>query len=152
VTTIGTNGEVYTWTGSAASIPTSSAAPTYPGWPSDGSWPAPGSAGSNVTAPWTGNSGTSCNTAADRSKWCGGQSIDSDYYAGTYSTGQTCSYDFTITNTTMDFDGSGAKLAFAINGQVPGPVIECNWGDVLQVTVHNKLQDNSTTIHWHGTS
>lgn len=112
--------------------------------------PVPGSSGSNVTAPYLPLKEGSCNTAADRSKWCNGQSISTVTYTAGYKSGSTCSYDFTITNTTMNLDGSGSKLAFAINGQVPGPVIECNWGDILQVTVHNQLQDNSTTIHWHG--
>jgi FtsP/CotA-like multicopper oxidase with cupredoxin domain len=96
--------------------------------------------------------GGSCNSAGDRSKWCNGLSISDDYYTNGYSTGQVCAYDLTITNTTIDFDGSGPKVAFAINGQVPGPLIECNWGDTLHVTVHNKLTANSTSIHWHGMS
>jgi hypothetical protein len=32
----------------------------------------------------------------------------------------------TITNTTIAYD-LGPVLSFAINGQSPGPVIECNW-------------------------
>ena len=50
----------------------------------------------------------------------------------------------------MVYDGTGPKLALAINGQVPGPVIEANWGDMVEVTVVNKMQDNSTSIHFHG--
>lgn len=151
VSTIGMDGDVFTWTGDNPAATETMPAPMYTDWPGDGSWPTPGSPSSNVTAPQEGNSGGSCNTAADRSKWCDGKSTSTDYYAAEYSTGQICLYEFTITNTTIDFDGSGAKMAFAINGQIPGPLIECNWGDVLQVTVHNKLQNNSTAIHWHGT-
>ncbi|KAI1625341.1 multicopper oxidase-domain-containing protein [Exophiala viscosa] len=151
VSTIGTDGAVYTWTGDAIATTVTIPAPQYTGWSDNGSWPEAGSAHSNVSTP---NGpiygGSGCNSADDRSKWCGGQSISSDWYTGEYSTGNTCSYDFTITNTTLDLDGSGEKLAFAINGQVPGPLIECNWGDLLVVTVHNELTDNSTSIHWHG--
>jgi len=36
------------------------------------------------------------------------------------------------------------------NNQYPGPTIRANWGDTVQVTVKNSLQDNGTSIHWHG--
>jgi FtsP/CotA-like multicopper oxidase with cupredoxin domain len=36
-----------------------------------------------------------------------------------------------------------------INGQFPAPTIEANWGDTIQVTVQNNLQEG-TTLHWHG--
>ena len=38
----------------------------------------------------------------------------------------------------------------AVNGQVPGPTIEANWGDTVQVTVNNQLDCNGTSMHWHG--
>ncbi|KAJ9616095.1 uncharacterized protein PV06_06553 [Exophiala oligosperma] len=148
--TIGTDGDVFTWTGEAPSSTATKPAPTYTNFP-NGSFPEPGSPASNVSAPngpITG--GSQCNSAADRSIWCNGLSINDDTSTKDVSTGNTCSYEFTITNTTMDFDGSGPKMAFAINGQVPGPLIECNWGDLLVVTVHNQLTANSTSIHWHG--
>lgn len=37
-----------------------------------------------------------------------------------------------------------------INGQFPGPKIEANWGDFIQITVNNQLQNNGTSLHWHG--
>lgn len=72
-----------------------------------------------------GKANTDCNSPGSRSKWCGGKSIDSDYYQD-YFSGKTCSYELTITNTTLTFD-KGGVMAFAINGQSPGPIIECNW-------------------------
>ncbi|OCT45471.1 hypothetical protein CLCR_01580 [Cladophialophora carrionii] len=91
-----------------------------------------------------------CNSAYDRSKWCDEKSIKTDYYTNDYDTGVTREYTLEITNTTLVYDGTGPKLALAVNGQVPGPVIEANWGDTVKVTVINKLQDNSTSIHFHG--
>src|SRR5205823_2164603 len=38
---------------------------------------------------------------------------------------------------------------FAYNGQVPGPLIEAEVGDSVQVRLTNNLPQ-STTIHWHG--
>ncbi|RMZ81651.1 hypothetical protein DV737_g2422, partial [Chaetothyriales sp. CBS 132003] len=103
----------------------------------------------NVTSPFPTLKDGNCNDANSRSQWCGGFSIDSDYYASWPDTGVLCKYDWTITNTTLNLDGVD-RLALAINGQVPGPLVECNWGDTLQVSVTNEMQDNSTTIHWHG--
>lgn len=37
-----------------------------------------------------------------------------------------------------------------VNGQYPGPAIIADWGDTIQVTVNNELQDNGTSFHWHG--
>lgn len=39
-----------------------------------------------------------------------------------------------------------------INGQFPGPTIEANWGDTIQVTVHNQIAgpEEGTSLHWHG--
>lgn len=89
-----------------------------------------------------------CNSAGNRSKWCDGKSIDSDYYED-YKSGNTCKYTLEITNTTLSFD-KGPQISFAVNGQTPGPVIECNWGDWVEIDVINRLQNNATTIHWHG--
>lgn len=54
-----------------------------------------------------------------------------------------------ITNTTMAFDGV-ARPVMVINGQYPGPTIEANWGDTLEIHVKNSLTNNGTSIHWHG--
>ena len=94
------------------------------------------------------NPGT-CNTAADRTEWCNGFTVSTDAYSTWPSTGNTCSYNFVITNTTINFDGT-LQPALAINGQVPGPTIECQWGDTVSITVTNNLTNNGTSIHWHG--
>lgn len=59
-------------------------------------------------------------------------------------------YSLAITNTTCDPDGSNSQQCLLINGQYPGPVITANWGDTLSITVTNNMQDNGTSIHWHG--
>ncbi len=48
-------------------------------------------------------------------------------------------------------DGTEMSLLVA-NGQFPGPTIEANWGDYIQVTINNQIYgpEESTTIHWHG--
>lgn len=39
-----------------------------------------------------------------------------------------------------------------INGQFPGPTIEANWGDYIEVKVHNNITgpEEGTSMHWHG--
>ena len=38
-----------------------------------------------------------------------------------------------------------------INGTYPGPLIEADWGDLLNITVISRLSNhNGTSIHWHG--
>lgn len=39
-----------------------------------------------------------------------------------------------------------------VNGVFPGPLIEANWGDTIQVTVHNRITgpEEGTALHWHG--
>ena len=43
----------------------------------------------------------------------------------------------------------GSIPGFAYNGQVPGPTIEANVGDTIEVRLKNSLPQ-ATTIHWHG--
>ncbi|KAF5026578.1 hypothetical protein F66182_1303 [Fusarium sp. NRRL 66182] len=102
-----------------------------------------------VTQPFQSLLETKCNSPQQRRTWCDGFSIDTDYEEEGPTTGQFCDYHLTITNTTKEYDGV-ERLALAVNGQVPGPAIECNWGDVLRVTVTNSMQDNQTAMHWHG--
>lgn len=39
-----------------------------------------------------------------------------------------------------------------MNGAFPGPTIEANWGDTIQVTVNNNITgpEEGTALHWHG--
>jgi FtsP/CotA-like multicopper oxidase with cupredoxin domain len=46
--------------------------------------------------------------------------------------------------------GPGVKAqAWAYNGQVPGPALRVVEGDLVVVTLHNRLPEG-TSIHWHG--
>ncbi|TLD34298.1 hypothetical protein PspLS_01549 [Pyricularia sp. CBS 133598] len=57
-------------------------------------------------------------------------------------------FEYTITWEKGSPDGFEREMAF-INGKFPGPVIEANQGDNLEIVVNNKMPFN-TTIHWHG--
>ncbi|TVY80676.1 oxidoreductase ptaK [Lachnellula suecica] len=67
------------------------------------------------------------------------------------NTGVTRVYDFTIRRQARAPDGYPRDF-LTINSQFPGPLIEANWGDTIQVTVHNLITGPSegTALHWHG--
>lgn len=85
-----------------------------------------------------------------RACWYNGYSIATDFDQKFPTTGNTVTYDLTITNSTCNPDGHGARLCLLINGVYPGPTIRATWGDQLVINVHNKMEDNGTSIHWHG--
>ncbi|KAI5366534.1 putative multicopper oxidase, type 1, carbohydrate binding module family 20, cupredoxin [Septoria linicola] len=104
---------------------------------------------SPVTTTSAAPTATCTNGPDSRGCWNGGFDIDTDFDQDWPVTGRTVSYDFTITNTTLAPDGF-ERLVYAINGQYPGPTIYANWGDTIAVTVHNEMENNGTSIHWHG--
>lgn len=57
-------------------------------------------------------------------------------------------YDLDVSAKWLAPDGHWRKT-YAINGQTPGPLIECTQCDTLRVRVHNSLSI-SISIHWHG--
>ena len=72
-------------------------------------------------------------------------------YEQSPTTGVIRAYDFTIKRGFIAPDGVN-KSVILINGQFPGPLIEANWGDTIQVKVHNEIADpeEGTALHWHG--
>jgi FtsP/CotA-like multicopper oxidase with cupredoxin domain len=80
--------------------------------------------------------------------YCGAD-VTTDNYQFTPKTCRTVYYNFDITNTTLAPDGI-PRIVLTVNGSLPGPLLEANWGDTVVVTVNNKLQDNGTSIHFHG--
>ncbi|TGO22870.1 hypothetical protein BPAE_0152g00250 [Botrytis paeoniae] len=70
-------------------------------------------------------------------------------YGAIPNTGRTVYYDWTISRGYIAPDGVN-KSVILINGQFPGPLLDANWGDMIQVTVRNYIKDEGTTIHWHG--
>jgi FtsP/CotA-like multicopper oxidase with cupredoxin domain len=77
--------------------------------------------------------------------------IGNNPYTDAPNTGVIRSYDFTVKRGMIAPDGY-QKSVILINGQFPGPVIEANWGDIIQVTVHNQITgpEEGTSFHWHG--
>ncbi|KAI1327254.1 putative extracellular dihydrogeodin oxidase/laccase [Xylariaceae sp. FL0255] len=88
------------------------------------------------------------NSAANRSCW-GNYNISTNYYDTIPNTGVTREYWLDIQNKTIAPDGRD-RIGLVINGSIPGPTIIADWGDNVVVHVTNSLQDNGTSIHWHG--
>jgi FtsP/CotA-like multicopper oxidase with cupredoxin domain len=58
-------------------------------------------------------------------------------------------YNFDIKYQEVNFSGKDKVMAMTINGKIPGPIITATQGDILRVTVNNKM-DVDSSIHWHG--
>ncbi|KZL65013.1 laccase-1 precursor [Colletotrichum incanum] len=66
-------------------------------------------------------------------------------------TGVVRKYEWTIHRATLAPDGYEQEL-LTVNGQFPGPLLEANWGDIVEVTIHNNISgpEEGTAMHWHG--
>ncbi|GKT70477.1 multicopper oxidase [Colletotrichum tofieldiae] len=67
------------------------------------------------------------------------------------NTGIVRKYEWTIQRAVLAPDGFEQTL-LTVNGQFPGPLLEANWGDTVEVTVHNNITgpEEGTAMHWHG--
>lgn len=83
--------------------------------------------------------------------WGDRNAYSTNPYTQSPTTGRTVYYDFTIKRGVSAPDGY-QKDVLLINDQFPGPIIEANWGDMVQVTVHNDIigPEEGTALHWHG--
>ncbi len=57
-------------------------------------------------------------------------------------------YEFDIDYKTVNFTGKDVQ-AMSVGGSIPAPTVEATVGDTLRVTLHNKM-DVETSVHWHG--
>ncbi len=65
-------------------------------------------------------------------------------------TAGTVSYNWDITWVNANPDGQFARPVIGIGGQWPCPKIEATVGDTVQVTINNKLGNETTGLHFHG--
>ncbi|KAK3316802.1 multicopper oxidase-domain-containing protein [Apodospora peruviana] len=133
----------------------------------------PGGDGSEFVCNYSAMKGfKECSTSEDRGCWLTDGlttwDIYTDYEATTdetlpspvniMPTGTTRYYEMTATNAPINADGlsfpEGKQFQLASGDksapQYPGPWIQACWGDTINVTVHNNLQGNGTSVHWHG--
>ncbi|KAK2814453.1 hypothetical protein FQN49_008182, partial [Arthroderma sp. PD_2] len=79
----------------------------------------------------------------------GAYNISTDYEK-IYPEGVTRKYNLVVDEGTVNLDGVTSTEAKLFNGQYPGPWIQACWGDIVEITVTNKLKYNGTTVHCHG--
>jgi FtsP/CotA-like multicopper oxidase with cupredoxin domain len=68
-----------------------------------------------------------------------------------YRAPKTIAQDWVVTSGVRYPDGV-KKDVYLVNGEFPGPTIECRSGDRLVIHVTNDLVDKDISIHWHGLS
>ena len=62
----------------------------------------------------------------------------------------TVTYDFDVGWVTANPDGAFERPTMGINGQWPLPAITATVGDRVVVNVNNKLENQTTSLHFHG--
>lgn len=62
---------------------------------------------------------------------------------------KTITHHWTVTSGFLSPDGV-KKQVYLVNGEFPGPTIQCRSGDKLVIHVTNKLVEEGVSIHWHG--
>ena len=66
-----------------------------------------------------------------------------DILCGTTIDDKRCTEPFGV-------DGYTFRSFIAVNGRIPGPTLIVSEGQLVQVTVTNRLSSESISIHWHG--
>ncbi|KFY12484.1 hypothetical protein V491_06782 [Pseudogymnoascus sp. VKM F-3775] len=88
------------------------------------------------------------NSADDRSCW-GNYDLSTNYYDEVPDTGVTVEVYLELVNTTASLDGVERNVLL-VNGTFPGPTIIADWGDTVVVHLYNGLENNGSSIHFHG--
>ncbi|MBK9177352.1 MAG: multicopper oxidase domain-containing protein [Flavobacteriales bacterium] len=58
-------------------------------------------------------------------------------------------YELTVRDTIVNYTGK-ARMAFTVNGQMPMPTLTFTEGDTAEIVVHNAMEKEETSLHWHG--
>lgn len=63
--------------------------------------------------------------------------------------GKTVVYHLFVTDTMVNYTGK-RRHAYAVNGKLPAPTLEFTEGDTAEIWLHNQLEKEETSLHWHG--
>jgi FtsP/CotA-like multicopper oxidase with cupredoxin domain len=64
---------------------------------------------------------------------------------------KTVKYDLVADRQTVNLSGrKNVDFAISLNGSIPAPTLEFTEGDDAEITVQNRMSDESLSIHWHG--
>ncbi len=64
-------------------------------------------------------------------------------------TPRTTRYELTVRDTIVNYTGK-ARKAFTVNGRMPMPTLTFTEGDTAEIVVHNAMEKEETSLHWHG--
>lgn len=83
--------------------------------------------------------------------WGQGTTRNTNPYTKSPDTGVVRRYIFDVARQRLAPDGFERDM-IVVNGQYPGPTIEADWGDIIEVTVNNQIRgpEEGTSIHMHG--
>lgn len=70
--------------------------------------------------------------------------------ARTAAGAQVRRFTLTAQPATVRLPSGGVMDAWSFDGRVPGPVLRVRQGDLVEVTLRNRLPGQAVTIHWHG--
>ncbi|WPG98512.1 laccase-2 [Acrodontium crateriforme] len=107
------------------------------------------SSASTCTKPTPTGKCTPCDGQSGTPETHCGLDINTNYYKEIPNTCREVEYNFEISEKTISPDGY-PRMAMVVNGQMPGPTIEANWGDWIVLNIKNNLSENGTSIHFHG--
>ncbi|RSL78709.1 hypothetical protein CEP51_007958 [Fusarium floridanum] len=105
--------------------------------------------------PTLGKEWVPCSTENDRRCWLKNNKTGEKYdiytdYEKKFPRGVLREYHLKVNHMKINGDGVINPEGKVFNQAYPGPWIQACWGDLIRVTVKNKLKFNGTTIHWHG--
>ena len=64
---------------------------------------------------------------------------------------KTVHYDLTLENRPVNLSGKKqVDFALTVNGSIPAPTLTFTESDEAEITVHNRIQNQESSIHWHG--
>lgn len=70
-------------------------------------------------------------------------------YEKGFPNGKIVEYDLYINDTILPEISKRVKT-LAVNGGIPGPTLYFTEGDTALIRVHNQLENQETSVHWHG--
>ncbi|MBC8005032.1 MAG: multicopper oxidase domain-containing protein [Verrucomicrobia bacterium] len=70
-------------------------------------------------------------------------------YQNVKLSGKTVEYDLYVNDTILPSVSQKVK-ALAVNGGLPAPTLYFTIGDTAIIRVHNRLEKEETSVHWHG--
>ncbi len=71
--------------------------------------------------------------------------------AAEFSVAKIVRYELDATQKTVNLSGKKTvDFAIMLNGQIPAPTLEFTEGDIAEIVVTNRVENEELSVHWHG--